>query len=124
MKEYTVGNRQSSIIGAGKTGHLHVEEWHQKTQKNHILNRDSKQIKDLNVRPNTIKLFQENISKTFFDINYSNSFFDPTPRVTQIKINKLDLNNLKSYSQGNNKQEEKTTLKWKKILAMKQLAKD
>ena len=56
-------------------------------------NINSKWIKDLNVRPYTIKLLEENIGKTLFDINHSKIFFDPPPRVTEIKtkINKWDL---------------------------------
>ena len=52
-----------------------------------------KWIKDLNVRPDTIKLLEENIGRTLFDINHSKIFFDPLPRVMEIKakINKWDL---------------------------------
>ena len=51
---------------------------------------NSKWIKDLNVRPDTIKLLEENIGKTLFDINHSKTFFDPPPKVMKIKpkINK------------------------------------
>ena len=51
---------------------------------------NSEWIKDLNVRPNTIKLLAENIGRTLFDINHSKIFFDPPPRVMEIetKINK------------------------------------
>ena len=60
---------------------------------------NSKRIKDLNVRPDPIKLLEENIGRTLFDINYSNSFLDPPPRVMKIKtkINKWDLMKLKSF---------------------------
>ena len=51
----------------------------------------SKWIKDLHVRPDTIKLLEENIGKTLFDINRSKIFFDPPPRVMKTKINKWDL---------------------------------
>ena len=47
---------------------------------------NSKWIKDLNVRPDTIKLLEENIGRTLFGINHSNIFLDPPPRV--MKINK------------------------------------
>ena len=51
---------------------------------------NSKWIRDLNVRLNTIKLLEENIGRTLFDINRSKSFFNPPPRVMKIKtkINK------------------------------------
>ena len=60
---------------------------------------NSKWIKDLNVRPDTIKFLQENKGKTLFDINHSKIFFDPPPRVMEIKtkINKWDLMKLKSF---------------------------
>ena len=48
----------------------------------------SKCFKDLNVRPDTIKLLEENIGRTHSDINHSNIFFDPSSRVMEIKINK------------------------------------
>ena len=44
---------------------------------------DSKWIKDLNVRPDTIKLLEENIARTLFDINHSKIFFDPSARVME-----------------------------------------
>ena len=46
---------------------------------------NSKWIKDINVRLDTIKLLEENIGKTLFDINHSKIFFDPPPRVMKIK---------------------------------------
>ena len=48
---------------------------------------NSKWIRDLNVRADTIKLLEENIGRTLFDINRSKIFFDPPPRVMEI-INK------------------------------------
>ena len=60
---------------------------------------NSKWIKDLNIRPETIKLFEENIGRTLNDINQSNILYDPLPRVMEIKINisKWDLSKLKSF---------------------------
>ena len=46
---------------------------------------NSKWIKDLNVRPETIKLLEENIGRTLNDINQSKIFYDPPSRVTEIK---------------------------------------
>ena len=58
-----------------------------------------KWIKDLNVRPETIKLLEENIGKTLSGINHSKILYDPPPRVMEIKanINKWDLIKLKSF---------------------------
>ena len=60
---------------------------------------NSKWIKDLHVTPENIKLLEENIGKTLFDINHSRILYDPPPRVMEIKvkINKWDLNKLKSF---------------------------
>ena len=60
---------------------------------------NSKWIKDLNVSIDTIKLLQENIGRTRFDINHSKICFDPPPRVMEMKtkINKWDLMKLKSF---------------------------
>ena len=46
---------------------------------------NSQWIKDLNVRPDTIKLLEENIELTLFDTNHSKIFFDPPPKVMEIK---------------------------------------
>ena len=58
---------------------------------------NSKWIKDLNVRPETIKLLEENIGKTLSDINQSRILYDSPPRILEIKakINKWDL--IKSF---------------------------
>ena len=54
---------------------------------------NSKWIKDLNVRPETIKLLEENIGKTLSNINHSRILYDPPPRILEMKtkINKWDL---------------------------------
>ena len=60
---------------------------------------NSKWIKDLNVRPETIKLLEENIGKTLSDINHSRILYDPPPRILEIKAktHKWDLIKLKSF---------------------------
>ena len=60
---------------------------------------NSKWIKDLDVRAETLKLLQENIGKTLSDINHSKILYDTPPRVMEIKakINKWDLIKLKSF---------------------------
>ena len=73
----------------------------------------SKWIKDLNVRPETIKLLEENIDKILFDINHSKILYNPSPRVIKIttKTNKWDLSNYKAlHKKGNYKQGEKIAL--------------
>ena len=76
---------------------------------------NSKWIKHLNVRPGTIKLLEENIGRTLYDINHSKILLDPPPRKMEIKtkIYKWDLMKLKSFlhSKGNHKQDEKKILR-------------
>ena len=70
---------------------------------------NSKWIKDLKVRPEIIKLLEENIGKTLSDIHHSRILYDPLPRILEIKekINKCGL----SHSKGNSKQGEKTAFR-------------
>ena len=60
---------------------------------------NSKWIKDLDVRPETIKLLEENIGRTLSDINQSKILCDPPPRVMEIKtkVNNWDLIKFKSF---------------------------
>ena len=60
---------------------------------------NSKWIKDLNIRPENIKLLEENIGKTLSDINHSRILYDPPPRILEInaKINKWDLIKIKCF---------------------------
>ena len=61
---------------------------------------NSKWLKDLNLRQDTIKLLEENIGKTFSDINFTNVFSGQSPKVTEIKakINQWDLSKLTSFA--------------------------
>ena len=60
---------------------------------------NSKWIKDLSVRPETIKLLEENIGRTLNDINQSEILYDPPRGVMKIKakVNKWDLIKLKNF---------------------------
>ena len=82
---------------------------------------NSKRIKDRNVRPETIKLLEENIGRTLNDINQSKIIYDPPPRVTEIKtkINKWDLIKLKSFSTAKEtiSKVKRQPSEWEKIIA-------
>ena len=82
---------------------------------------NSKWIKDLNVGPETIKLLEENIGRTLYDINHSKILYDPPPRVMEIKTktNKSDLIKLKSFctAKENYKQGKKDNPQNKQIIA-------
>ena len=82
---------------------------------------NSKWIKDLNVRPETLKLLEENLGRTLDDINQSKILYDPPPRVTEIKtkVNKWDLNELKSFCTAKEtiSKVKRQPSEWKKITA-------
>ena len=80
---------------------------------------NSKWIKDLNIRPDTIKLLEENMGQTLPDINDSNIFSDPPFRVLTIKTNKWDVIKLQSICTAKetlNKMKRQPT-EWEKIFA-------
>ena len=102
MKEYTMGTKIAS------SDKWFQENWTlmcKRIKTEHFLTPhtkiNSKWIKDLNVRSETIKLLEENTGKTLDDINQSKIFYDPPHRVMEIKIkiNKWDLIKLKSFAQ-------------------------
>ena len=82
---------------------------------------NSKWIKALNVRLDTIRLLKENIGRTVFDIHHSKIFFDPTPRVMEIKtkIDKWDIMKLKSFctAQETINKMKRQPSEWEKIFA-------
>ena len=83
---------------------------------------NSKWIKDQNIRPETIKLLEENIGKTFSDINHSRILYDPPPRILEIKakINQWDLIKLKSFcTRETISKVKRQPSDWEKIIANK-----
>ena len=85
--------------------------------------KNSKWIKDLNVRPETIKLLEENIGKTLSDINHCSILYDPPPRILEIKakINKWDLIKIKSLctTKETISKVKRQPSEWEKIIAKK-----
>ena len=79
---------------------------------------NSKWIKDLNLRPETIKLLEENIGKTLSDIHHSRIFYDPPPRAMEIKakIKKWDLIKLCTTKETISKVK-RWPSEWEKIIA-------
>ena len=82
---------------------------------------NSKLIKDLNVRPETIKLLEENIDRTLDDINQSRILYDPPTTVKEIKTNanKWDLIKLQSFYTAKETISEmkRQPSEWEKIIA-------
>ena len=80
---------------------------------------NSKRIKDLKVRPETIKILEENKGKTLFDINHSRILYDPPPRIPEIKakLNKWDL--MKSFCSTKEtiSKVKRQPSEWEKIIA-------
>ena len=82
---------------------------------------NSKWIKDINVRPETIKLLEENIGRTLDEINQSKIPYDPPPRVMEIKteVNKWDLIKLESFCAAKESisKVKRQPSEWEKIVA-------
>ena len=101
---YTGQKTISLTSGAEKNGQPVVKE-KKKKKLEHFLTPytkiNSKWIKVLHVTPETIKLLEENVGKTFSDINHSRILYELPPRIMEIKakINKWDLIKLKAFAQ-------------------------
>ena len=82
---------------------------------------NSKWNKDLTVRPETIKLLEENIGKTLSDINHSRILYGPPPRILEVKvkINKWDLMKIKSFctTKETISKVKRQPSEWEKIIA-------
>jgi len=79
---------------------------------------NSKWIKDLNVRPEIIKLLEENIGRTLEDINQSKILYDPSPRMEiKTKVNKWDLIKLKSTAMETISKVKRQPSEWEKTIA-------
>ena len=113
----------SLINGAGKTGQLCIKRMKVEHFLTPITKINSKWIKDLKVRPEAIniKLLEENVGRTLFDINHSKILYGPPSRAMEIKakINKWDLIKLKSFctaKEAINKAKRRPS-EWEKIIA-------
>ena len=83
---------------------------------------NSKWIKDLNIRPETVKLLEENRGRTLDDINQSKILYDPPPRVMEkkkTKVSKWDLIKLKSFCTAKKtiSKVKRQPLEWEKVIA-------
>ena len=82
---------------------------------------NSKWIKDLNIRPETIKLLEEDLGKTLSNINHRRILYDPPPRILEIKakINKWDLIKIKSFctTKENVSKVKRQPFEWEKTIA-------
>ena len=89
---------------------------------------NSKWIKDLNARPETIKFLEEDIGRTLDDINQGEILFDPLPRVMEIKTkgNKWDLIKRKHFYTAKETigKVKSQPSEWEKIIANKPTEKD
>ena len=117
-----------SISGAGNTRQLHLKKLKIEHSLTPYTKINSKWIRDLNVRLDTLKTLEGDIGGTLFEINHSKIVFDLPPREMEIKtkINKWDLTKLKSFCKAKettNKMKRQPS-EWEKIFANVSMDKD
>ena len=79
----------SSASGTGKVGQPYANQSYNTSSYHIHTHTKSKQLKDLNLRHDTIKLLEEDISKTFSDVNHTCVIVGRSPKTTEIKTNEI-----------------------------------
>ena len=111
----------SSVTGAGKTEQPYAEEWNWNITLYHTQKSTQNGSKALNIRPETIKLLEENIGSKLLDTGLGNNFLDLTQRAKATKANKNKWDYIKLKSSCTTKetinQMKRQSTEWKKIFA-------
>ena len=127
-RTYNGAKTASSLSGVGKNWTTTCKRMKLEHFLTPYTKMNSKWIKDLNGRPETIKFLEENIGRTLNDINQSKSLYDTPPIVMEIKtkVNKWDLIKFKIFctAKETTGKMKRQPSEWEKIIEMEQLTKD